>query len=278
MRKIIACLFLFAPGALAAAAPDYTQLGSPQTARPGMTTNRVGAAGRPTVPVTTTTTVNTYVPETDLTDTSKETWELDINGRKAACLMNSGNVWASRLNSNPFGVPVGGSALREDANPNNNVCFSVVAVSSKDIPNMGRFFPPRYFQQGSAIECGSWLDEASLDAAILDAKKNPRIAGTIAAAVVGAGVGFGLTEIIGQNIKGGKTAFMGQKGLEGNEQLVALLKTLKKDNEAQWKTYTKTLTELAEMCLEFKKAGQEPEDCKCEGITCIELAELVSQV
>jgi len=263
MRKLIACIFLLAPAALQASPFAYTQSGSQTTARPGMTVNRVGAgSGRAApaqgVPVTTTTTTNVFVPETSITNETVATFELDIDGRRAACLMTHGNVWASRLNANPFGIPLGG-VLNEDPNPNNNVCFSVVSVSSSDIQNMGRFFPPRYFQSGTAVECGAWLDEAALDQAILDARRSGRVAGTIAAGVAGAVVGVTLTEIIGRQVGRG---FRGQLDLEGDDQLASRLLVLKNDNSVQWAEYRRNVLALVEECRLFGDDQQRwPDEC-----------------
>jgi hypothetical protein len=271
MKKIIA-LFAAALPFAAVSASNYADNGF-SAGRVGMQVNRVGAAGRPTVPVTTTTTTNISIPAVDETNTTSNTINVDISAARAACLMTAGNIWASKMNVSQDGISTD-ALFGEDAEPGNNSCFSAVSVRSRDIKNMGRFFPPRYFQVGGSAVCGSWLDEAALDDAILDAKKSARTAGTIAAAVGGAGLGVGLTELIGQNIKGGKTAFMGQKGLDDrNKQLVSLMKSLKKKNPGQWDKYSAAVKNLDDAC-----KSKNDNNCLVEGIKVDEIMSLVNEV
>jgi hypothetical protein len=246
LLSAVCCLLSFAA---LDAAPDYN---ATNTARPGMQVNRIGAAatGRPTVPVTTTTTTNTYIPETNFGSSSTSTYELDIDGQRAACLLTAGNIWASKLNANPEGIPIT-SIIAEDADPAQNACFTSVQTKSADIKNMGRFFPPRYFQQGAAVECGSWLDQAVLDEAILDAKKTPRVVGTVAASVGGAAAGIALTEVIGRNLIHG---FEGQKDYyEKSKDSAEALRSLKCDtrtpeNAATYQRYEGEMRKLAALC------------------------------
>ena len=145
---------LFAIGcALAApalhAAPDY--------ARVGVYHDRVGAAqtARPTVNGPTVVpglaraaTATVTVPE-DNTVVETDTY---YQGLRSTCLMNPGNMWADKSFANYDGLPAG-TVLTEAADPANNTCYQVVTVNSSEIKNMGRFFPPRYFQSGTT---GFW--------------------------------------------------------------------------------------------------------------------------
>ena len=275
MRKLLTGFFALMPIA-ATAAPRYAE--SAQTTRAGMQTNRVGSGAtntRLTVPVTTTTTTNTHVPEVNDTQTAASTYEIDLNGQKAACLMTAGNVWANRLNASPDGVP---ATFPKTENPNaaDNACFTLVSMQSSEIKNMGRFFPPRYFRQGDAVECGSWIDQQVLDDAILDSKKTGRIIGTIAASVGGAAIGVGITELIGRKFI---TGFEGQKDYEReSKELLTSLKNDKRnpENAAAYKNYEAAIQELVKLCGDNYKSitGEHSE----EAIENCETAERINNV
>ena len=218
MKKIL-CLLLAAMPIMPLDASDRRP---DEVARISMQVNRIGAGtGRQapaTVPVTTTIDTHIHVPEVNIEHTTQTIHEINIEGERAACLMTAGNVWASRMYSSSMGVPLG-AVMSESIDPEQNVCFSTVSVRSTEIPNMARFFQPVRFQVGLPIECGSWLDEARLDEAILDARRSQRVAGTIAAGVGGAVVGIALTEAIGRNFIDG---WMGQQDAELSQMLDTL--------------------------------------------------------
>jgi hypothetical protein len=238
-------------------APDYAS--GPTNSRVGVY-GRAGPAptGRPTVPVTTTTTTTTSIPETNLTSETKTTVNVEIDAARNACLSTYGNVWASKFNSTPGGVPAT-TPMAEDPDPNNNVCFAVVSVKSDEIKNLGRFFPPRYFQTGVSLECGSWLDTAALDEAILDSKKGARTGWTIAASVVGAGAGFGLSDLLGQKVI--KRGFNGQYDLDDKtkEFYIAMKKDTKHGNDKKLEEYARAYKALGDAC------GWKPNDAKSQG-------------
>jgi len=165
---------------------------APSSPRPAL----IGpAALRNTVPVTTTTTTNVTVPETNITTETSETINIAVTGAKRACLSNPGNVWGDRMFSSNQGT-LTTSVIPESDIPENNVCFAVVSMRSSDIPNLAMVAAPRFFQTETFIECGSWVSEQALNEAILDANKNSRIAATIVASIGGAAAGFFITDLI----------------------------------------------------------------------------------
>ena len=244
---------LFAIGcALAApalhAAPDYARVvvyhdrvGAAQTARPTVNGPTVvpGLARAATATVT--------VPE-DNTVVETDTY---YQGLRSTCLMNPGNMWADKSFANYDGLPAG-TVLTEAADPANNTCYQIVTVNSAEIKNMGRFFPPRYFQSGTTVECGAWLDSAAVDDAILDAKKNERIAGTVIGSIGGAAVGAGGAELVGHTLA--KDTFMqGQKALKRTDEIAFLKSKLldKKDAERDSiSKYVFAMQELRDLCKE----------------------------
>ncbi|MDR1826557.1 MAG: hypothetical protein LBQ49_02595 [Rickettsiales bacterium] len=199
--------------------------------RPGGT--GTAATKAVTIPVTTTTTTTTNVPEINETETNSNTVNYDLGamsetGLRNACLMGAtGSVWANKAYARPDGVAADmAAAMTEHETAGENACFYPVAIKSADIKNMGRFFPPRHFMAGATVECGSWIDAADLDAAILDAKKNARTGWTIAASVGGAALGVGAVEGIGA-AGGWGDKYQGQRALEGVKLINAQLKSPK---------------------------------------------------
>jgi hypothetical protein len=255
MRKIIAFVLLAAP-AVAFAAPDYAG-GS----RVGMVTGRAGATARPTVPVTTTTTTTITVPETNITNTNTSVAQVEIDAERTKCLSQFGNIWADKIHASPDGVPAT-YGLSEAANVEDNVCYSMVSVRSSEIQNMGRFFQPRYFKTGSAVECGKWLNKSEVDDAILDAKKTSRYVGTTLGVLGGAAAGVGLTELIGQTFF--KQGFMGQAGLESEstELLKSQLTTLKREDGEAWRKYAEAVDNWRKECDSLKDKKSSYEECK----------------
>lgn len=249
MKKLLYSLFvahcsLFIGTAVGAASFEYT--------RPAVLTNpRADTAARPvTVPVTTTTTTNTTVPEINVTTETTNTVNFDLDAERNACLMGAmGNVWASRTYANPNGVAVG-TTMTEAPEPGDNTCFGTVSVKSSEIKDMGRFFPPRYFQVGGAVTCGSWLNSEDVDKAILDAKKGARVAGTIAASIGGAAVGVGVTEAIGSTGAFDGAGFRGQQALSGAAWVQAQLNDVKwkAEKPSDWEALRKEVESLQTAC------------------------------
>ena len=60
-------------------------------------------------------------------------------------------------------------------NPENNVCFVLVGVTSSDARIDVSDVPTRYYQMGQTITCGSWADADVLRQRILDAKRPGRL-------------------------------------------------------------------------------------------------------
>lgn len=179
--------------------------------------------------------------------------------QKQACLSNNigmGNtfVWASRYsNTNNY------SSMVEDLNnPENNVCFVLVEVKSADPKINVSDVPTKYFQMGQNITCGNWADEETLRGRILDAKKSGRTWATVGGAVGGAGVGVGLMELFGNRLIGG--AVMGQKALEGDEQLLAQLRALKNQHPAEFNEFMDALEDLKKEC-DAWQGDNKPSEC-----------------
>lgn len=222
MKRILVCLVSFAPIASFASAPE-NMYRRPENSRPAIMANpRIVEieVARPVIPVTTTTTTTTQVPEINETTETTATVEIDLdalaNEARNNCMM-AGNVWAAKSFAMPGGVQAG-TVMTESPNPQDNTCFSSVSMKSGDIKDMGRFFPARYFENGQTVECGSWINTDDLDAAILDATKGKRIAGTIAASVGGLAIGATAADLIGQATgkqDDGSNTWTGQAGLQG---------------------------------------------------------------
>jgi hypothetical protein len=172
------------------------------------------------------------------------------------CMARFGNVWASRNYATPDGVDAG-RTLPEADNPADNICYGRVAVSSSFIRNIAQYSPPRYFAAGQTIQCGAWIDEGQFDDIILDANKGARIIGTIVASIAGGAAGFGLTELIGRQIKG----FQGQKDLDGAELLRSQVLGLKRKSPKDYDDYTAALNDLKTKCDAIETASEAPEKC-----------------
>jgi len=224
--------------------PAYIK--NPQALRnlPTSTSQATPATSAPNYPISSTT---PQLPETSTGETAA------VKAEREACLLTQGNVWASITFASAAGVPAS-SALTANENPNENTCYAKVSVKSSETREVENAFGERYFQTGTSLNCGSWVDGGKLDSIILDNKKGSRIAGTVIASVAGAGVGVGLTELIGRQING----FEGQKDLKGNALLKSQLLELKKDNVVAIGNYRVAMAELKRLC---DSAPQKPADC-----------------
>ena len=176
---------------------------------------------------------------------------------RLACLSNNigvGNtfVWASR-NSNTSNYA---SMVEDTENPENNVCFVLVGMRSDDSRINVSDIQPRYFELGQNIACGSWIDDAKMQARILDAKKTARTLGTIGGAVGGAGIGFGAMELFGNKLIGG--AVMGQQQYEENTTgwFVAKANELKQTNKKD--DYNKFVEYVETLRTECRKTSPDP--------------------
>ena len=171
------------------------------------------------------------------------------DAERSACLNSNigiGNtfVWASRL-SNTTNY----ASMQEDTkNPENNVCFVKVDLKTADSEIDISGFPSRYFQWGSNIECGSWVNEKDLEKRILDAKKKKRVLATVGASVGGAALGVGAMEAFGNKMIGGKVQGQKNTKLTDTEKLRSQLLVLKKDNDPRFKTFQTDLRKLKEAC------------------------------
>ena len=176
---------------------------------------------------------------------------------RLACVSNNigvGNtfVWASR-NSNTSNYA---SMVEDTENPENNVCFVLVGMRSDDSRINVSDIQPRYFELGQNIACGSWIDDAKMQARILDAKKTARTLGTIGGAVGGAGVGVGAMELFGNKLIGG--AVMGQQQYEENTTgwFVAKANELKQTNKKD--DYNKFVEYVENLRTECRKTSPDP--------------------
>ena len=163
-----------------------------------------------------------------------ETPPVDMREKeKAACLNNNigiGNtfVWASRY-SNTGNYA---SMVEDIEHPENNTCFVKVEIRSDDSRIQVSDIPPRYFEWGTNITCGSWVDEAKLRQRILDAKKSARTWGTVAGAVGGAALGVGIMELFGNRLIGGAVQGQKDKNLSKTDYVIARLLTFKEKGDA----------------------------------------------
>ncbi|MBP5794975.1 MAG: hypothetical protein J6W41_03080 [Alphaproteobacteria bacterium] len=183
------------------------------------------------------------------------------DAERVACMSNNGwgmgntFVWASRF-SNTSNY----STMVEDVeNPENNVCWVLVGLRSNDGRVNMSDMPTKYFEMGTNITCGSWVDEALVEKRILDAKKSARTLATVAGTVGGAGVGVGAMELFGNKMIGG--AVMGQKALSGDDLFVSQLKELKNSKQdadkARYDSVVSMLKSLRDVCSENPS-----DDCK----------------
>lgn len=183
----------------------------------------------------------------------------DYEKQRKACLSNNigvGNtfVWASRYsNVNNY------SSMVEDVNePENNICFVLVNIKSSDSNINVSDVPEKYFPMGQNITCGSWADEETLRKRILDSKKTARTWATVGGAVGGAGLGVGIMELFGNRLIGG--AVEGQKGLKGDEQLLAQLRALKKQSPSEFDQIMSAFETLKTECDAWEWDGK-PTEC-----------------
>lgn len=184
----------------------------------------------------------------------------EIERQKRACLSNNigvGNtfVWASRYsNTNNYA-----SMVEDVSNPENNVCFVLVEVKSNDSRINVSDVPTKYFQMGQNITCGNWADEETLRQRILDAKKSVRTWATVGGVVGGAGIGVGAMELFGNRLIGGSV--MGQKALQGDQQLLAQLRALKNQSPNEFDQFMDALEELRDEC-EGWTGDNKPAECE----------------
>lgn len=175
---------------------------------------------------------------------------------RMACLNNNigvGNtfVWASRYsNTRDYAT-----MLEDTENPENNVCFVKVDLKSSDSRISLADIPARYFQWGETINCGSWVDESTLEQRILDAKKSGRTWATVGGAVGGAAVGVGSMELFGNRLIGGKVQGQKDESLSSTELLRSQLLTMKNNKDMRYQTYLDDLQKLKAACEKLKAAG-----------------------
>lgn len=183
-----------------------------------------------------------------VTPTGRDTREAE----RTACISNNLGadatfVWASK-NSDPTNYA---TMIEDVQNPENNVCFARVDISSKDIAVNLSDFQSRYFPINSTVTCGDWVNHADLEKRILDAKKTTRTLATIGGAVGGAGIGVGAMELGGNKLlaKSSKLkGLQGQKALSEDELFVSQLKIMKTDNPDQYARIVSQLEALGDAC------------------------------
>ena len=203
----------------------------------------------------------------DVTDDDNQNTDDDklaeIERQKQACLNNNigvGNtfVWASRY-SNTTNYA---SMVEDVNNPENNVCFVLVNVTSADPRIDVSDVPEKYFQMGQNITCGSWADAGVLRQRILDAKRSGRTWATVGGAVGGAGVGVSMMELFGNRLIGGDVMGQRQYELSGDatQLLIVQLRALRNQDPERFNQYMDALETLQKECESWTGAGQ-PEVC-----------------
>ena len=175
------------------------------------------------------------------------------DAERNACMSNNGwgmgntFVWASRY-SNTSNYA---SMVEDVENPENNVCWVLVGLRSNDGRVNMSDMPTKYFEMGTNITCGSWVDESLVEKRILDAKKTARTLATVGGAVGGAGIGVGAMELFGNkalsNING-LEGLEGQKNLADDEVFVAQLKELQSKDKARYNSVVAMLKQLKNVC------------------------------
>ncbi len=249
--------------------------------RPAMATNMVMSAPRATASINQINTisgttvdkssvqvesVNAQLPATSNSQPEVEEPVKDMReAEKAACLNNNigiGNtfVWASRL-SNTASYH---SMIEDIENPQNNTCFVRVEMRSNDSRISVDDIQAKYFEMGSPVECGSWVDEGKMRQRILDGKKTARVWATVGATVGGAGLGVGIMELFGNKLIGGKVE--GQKAMEGDELLRSQLLTLKDKNRAQYNEFVGKIEELIASCEDTTLWANTAKPAACEKV------------
>ena len=175
------------------------------------------------------------------------------DAERNACMSNNGwgmgntFVWASRY-SNTSNYA---SMVEDVENPENNVCWVLVGLRSNDGRVNMSDMPTKYFEMGTNITCGSWVDESLVEKRILDAKKTARTLATVGGAVGGAGIGVGAMELFGNkalsNING-LEGLEGQKNLADDEVFVAQLEELQSKDKARYNSVVAMLKQLKNVC------------------------------
>ena len=182
------------------------------------------------------------------------------DAERKACMFNNGwgmentFVWASKYSDTS-----NYSTMVEDVeHPENNVCWVLVGLRSNDGKVNLSDVPVKYFEMGTNITCGSWVNEALVEKRILDAKKTARTLATVAGSVGGAGIGVGAMELFGNkalsNINGLK-GLEGQKTLSKSELFVSNLKAYDK-NDARYTNIVNMLKNLKTICDKDKTITQ----------------------
>ncbi len=174
------------------------------------------------------------------------------DAERNACMSNNGwgmgntFVWASRY-SNTSNYA---SMVEDVENPENNVCWVLVGLRSNDGRVNMSDMPTKYFEMGTNITCGSWVDESLVEKRILDAKKTARTLATVGGAVGGAGIGVGAMELFGNkalsNIDG-LEGLEGQKKLSKDDLLLSELREWGEDN-VQYKNIVRVMKVLRGLC------------------------------
>lgn len=262
MKKVIFVLLGFV-----SVMPAFA-LESAGTSRRSMA-SQMNAAPRATASVNQLNMMSATVP--DVTDKSSVRVEnvkaalpvIDMREKeKAACINNNigiGNtfVWASRYsNTNNY------ASMTEDVvQPDNNTCFVRVELKSNDSRISVADISGKYYEMGSGITCGAWVDENMMRERILDAKKKGRTWGTIGGAVGGAGLGVGAMELFGNKAIGRKVE--GQAGLSKKDQLRSQILVLRNEGGSDYETFKEKLKILKTECADSKWSNAEkPEECK----------------
>ena len=209
-----------------------------------------------------------------------------VNFPRQQCLAVFGNFWASRAHASPMGIPVAmGPTLTEELDENGiasaelNACFATVSMRSRTIDNINMIAPPLLFQTGMPLQCGSWVQEQVLNDAILDAGRSARVAGTIAAGIGGAAVGFVLTDLIA-NVWLGLTSDRGFATPAEEEELIRQLRNVRVNDAAAWNIYVARINTWNDVCTHpncIAAGCAANEACMQSGVSSVELARIVNR-
>ncbi len=145
------------------------------------------------------------------------------------------------------------ASLRENKNPDKNICWVRVEVISNDPDIKTNSLPARYFQMGGGNNCGGWLNEDTVKQLVLDAKKSKRTWGTIAGVTGGAAIGVGAMELFGNRAIGG--SLQGQKSLSPEELAYSNMTDSEKD------LYKQLKEKLTARCADLILAGGSSKYC-----------------
>lgn len=187
------------------------------------------------------------------TTTKKDTRETEKN----ACIennvgVNNTFVWATAVSDTTDYA----SMIEDTENPENNVCFVKVELTSTDSDIKLDDIDSIYYEMDKNIVCGEWAKKDKIEKRILDGKKTARAWGTVAGSVGGAGVGVGSMELFGNRAIGGKV--MGQKDLQKNDYknwIKSELLELQKKDKAQFDEFVKNISVLRNECNALKVKG-----------------------